>query len=616
MERAFLVIADCVVELPDASEKLVQHSHQLVAMSTGQKNGDSVYQTAYASLSAPLRFVDEHWNTIREIRRKLGESVAAIDGMLRHEGDLARTVAPLKYIQTLFKVESAGLDVAVQGMFLALTEEISGLQRRVSDTFGEKFQILRDLRGILSGAVHELEQRDAQLARFLSERQASLDQALTDLRADLDRNQQREATLTQISRGVAEQVGRLVLGLQAQDILAQKIAHVIEGTGGILARSFNSDQPRGLDREAACLRFINQSAAIERAQLESIRQDLKQTEEQLNGAICAIENQVGQLDEECMSLREFDRITVGYNGLIETLLEAVDGVSELVETTVSSTDHAFNEIQPLGGRTSNVTVTMRELSSHIRLIALNAQVQAARLDNSMGLEVLAAATNRVAVETGGISEEIATQLDQFASTMEDLVKAFTCLHERGTRQQAEWTEQSRIERQTLHSVRDSTLTELHQTVECADRIRQLVRQMRDKVNVSAQIEPGLRMPEASLDSIVQLTKAVLLRPQYEGCPVDLPPDFDPGHGRNYTMESERKVYEAALAAATATATAGPVLADAPAESVTTNSALAGSDAARVESPGAAISDLTGLAAPGAADQSPEKKEFGDNVDLF
>ncbi len=613
MERAFLSIADSLVELPGASDKLVQHSHRLVAMSTGRENGDSIYQATYASLSGPLQFVDSHWETTRQLRGQLEESMAAIDGMLRHEDDLARTVAPLKYIQTLFKVESAGLDTSVQGMFLALTEEISALQRRVSDTFGEKFLVLRDLRRILANVVLDLEQRDTQLRHFLSERRASLDQALTDLRTDLEQNRQRDAKLTQVSKGVAEQVGRLVLGLQAQDIVSQKIAHVIEGIGQVLNRSSSSDAMSDRVLEAALLRFIVQSASVEHAQLESIRGDLRQTEEQLKSAISAIEDQAGQLDHECLSMRDFDRLTVGYPGLIETLLEAVDDVSELVKTTASSTDQAFAEIQPLGGRTSNVTATMRELSAHIRVIALNAQVQAARLDNRTGLEVLAAATNRVATETGGISEEIATRLDQFATGMDGLVKEFTCLHDRGAQELQSWHEQSGAERQSLHNVRDLTLAEMNLTGECADRIRELARQMRDKINVSAQIDPGLRIPAVSLNSLVQLAKELLLQPRYAGLPAELPPEFNQGSGRKYTMESERKVYEAALAA---TSTAVPV--GAPLESVTVDSELSAVPAAASgESPGEGIGHLTGLASSGAPNQStPEKKEFGDNVDLF
>ncbi len=621
MEQAFLAIADSLVELPEASGRLVKHSHQLVAMSTGRDGGDSIYQTTYTSLAVPLEFVDGHWEKTRQLRGQLQVSLDAIDEMLRRETDLARTVSPLKYIQTLFKVESAGLDASVQGMFLALTEEISGLQRKVSDTFGEKFQILRDLRRILESVVGDLARRDQELDRFLSQRRELLQQALQELRADLERNQRREIKLTQITNHVSEQVGRLVLGLQAQDIVAQKIAHVIEGLGRMLERTTAPEAKSTPEQDAALLRFLAQSATVEHAQLQSIRQDLQQTEDQLSSAIGTIENQVGQLDEECMSMREFDRITVAFNGLIETLLEAIEGVSELVDTTVTSTDRAFTEIQPLGGRTSNVTQTMRELSAHIRVIALNAQVQAARLDSGTGLEVLAAATNRVAVETAGISEEIAAHLDQFASAMDDLVKTFTTMHDRGLREQQAWHERSQAERSALHAVRDGVLSELHSTVECANHIRELVRRMRDKVNISTQLDPIVCVPGEALAKLSGAAGQVLLRPPFAGLAAPSSA-ADAEYSRTFTMESERKVHEAALAAASASAAAasggGPgSVGSAPAISEIAPAESAGA-ADPATGPGqVALTQLSGLAETATADNAAsDKKEFGDNVDLF
>jgi hypothetical protein len=603
LEGRFLNLATAVEELPGVSAALVRHSQQLVALATGQNSGGSVYQATYDGLALRVGFVDRHWETIRGLREQLHHSLPAIDAMLRQESDLGQTVAPLKYIQTLFKVESAGLDSSLQSMFLALTEEISGLQSKVSETFGEKFQVLRDMRRVVANVVRDLERQDRELGRFLGERKQALEKTLGGLQADLEQNRRREVKLTQVSQCIAEKVGGLVLGLQAQDIVAQKLAHVRAACGQMGERYAGR---RSLDTagQSGLLRFLVQTATVEQAQLLSIQEDLRQTEEQLSGAITAIDDEVRRLDADCISLNEFDSVTVGYNALIETLLEALGGVHEMVETTVTSTARAQAEIQPLGGRTSNVTATMRELSAHIRVIALNAQVQAARIECGTGLEVLAAATNRVAVETAGISEAIATQLDQFAVTMDGLVRSIVALHAEGAAQQRSWHERNETERGALHAVRDAALRELQETAGCADRVRALIGAMRDKISLGALAEQPLAGPLEPLQAVAQHAGELRQLPEFTGLTDVSATEPDLGA---YTMESERKVHQAALAAAGRNHTAP--------------------DARLGRSPGddsSSGSALTGLATSGARQGEDQaagagnetRKEFGDNVDLF
>jgi len=114
---------------------------------------------------------------------------------------------------------------------------------------------------------------------------------------------------------------------------------------------------------------------------------------------------------------------------------------------------------------------VHDLSARILLIGLNAQVQAARVGQGGGLEVLSAHTSEISQATNRISERVAQQLDELAGGLAENVRAFEQLRLQAEAQQALVNSQGRGQEQELHAFRDAALGTLHDMATTLEEFR-------------------------------------------------------------------------------------------------------------------------------------------------
>lgn len=616
IEAKFLTIGSALEKLPGASEALVKRTEHLLVLASGRDDGESILSATMAVLREPMAYIDHYREATVGLLHRLGQALEHINRVLACEQGLQRTVAPLKFIRTLFKVESAGLSHEVQSMFLALTEDISALQARVSETFDAKFELLKGNRTTVKEVLLRLETYGREQDRLMMDKRDQMQKALADLRSDLARNRERDIELTKLSHGISQEVGTLVMGLQTQDIVSQKVAHVVSSMTGAESKLLEYREASTPPEQAALLGYFRHAGQVEQSQLAAVRDDLARAEEQLTRAISSIESQIVHLEHGCLSLKEFDRVTAGVDGLIQVLIDSLGEVRTLVAATVETAGEAYARIRPIGGQTSNVTVTMRELSAQIRLIALNAHVQAAQIRSGTGLEVLAAATAGVAAETAQISQTIASDLDQLATELDGLVRGFSELRERGAQGKGQWETQARQQEEALHRARDATLSELRGVGESIDEIKALVSDMKEKVELKSIADARIEGARAALETLAAVATQALSCPELAGC------SNGEGHTfkRDITMESERLIQEAVLSGrhpnenpTTPSADSAAVVDDCLFETGVTVPPAVSSNPSESPPP-AAQAEVPADSPP--AHEPGNKPELGANVELF
>ncbi|MBL9169396.1 MAG: hypothetical protein JNN07_16775 [Verrucomicrobiales bacterium] len=489
-------------------------------------------------LRAPLDYVDNYQRTTSELLDVLRKRTEQIQRMLLSEEELQRTVAPLKFIRTMYRVESATLGNEVQSMFLALTEEIQTLQQQVNQTFAAKFDILRANQRSMDALIRRLNQQTNEQGALMKQKRSYISKAVQDLNQDLEINRKKDIKLTQVTNRISSEVVKLVFSLQAQDVVAQKIAHVLSALDGMERQAnsdLRSDEP---DKQNASILYLYQAAGVEAAQLKAVAENLRQTDTALCGSLDVILGQVKALDLDCVSLTEFDQVTVGASGLVQTLLDSLSEVQSMVEGAVASAKDAFDAIRPMGGQASNVTAVMRDLSARIKLIALNAQVQAAHIKSGTGLEVLAAQTADIANVIGNISSGIAEELDAFTKHLDQLVETFGNLYETGTAGHQQWLVEFRAQEKELHTYRDEALSELTHIGSASDRLRKLAHNMRSRVQLKELADDRVELPSTTL-----LTLQEMMTPWVKDIPEH---ETKMAYTRSYTMESERLIHENVL----------------------------------------------------------------------
>src|SRR5262249_20671703 len=131
---------------------------------------------------------------------------AAVSETIVLESDLERVLSPLKFMQTMFRVESAALPAASREVFMALASAIGTLFRQVQASLGEQFAGLAESRLTLQSAGDRMERSNnlhvRELARRRGEMQPTLDRMASEAKAHARRNIQ----LTEASGDFAKAV--------------------------------------------------------------------------------------------------------------------------------------------------------------------------------------------------------------------------------------------------------------------------------------------------------------------------------------------------------------------------------------------------------------------------
>ncbi len=554
IEKNFIEISQRMEELSVSGGKLVARSEKLLSLSTGNELGKPALQSSIIILADPMAFAAEYRSASTVLVNTLEGCVTQISSMLGCEEQLNRAVAPLKYIRTLFKVESSELTHELQVMFVALTEEINVLQGQISTIFGEKFASLRSTRATLESVKKSLEGWAASDGINIDQKNHELAQAIEGLRANLQQNQDRDHQLNQASHAIADSISRLVVCLQSQDIVSQQIAHVLQAIRSIEERGKEISGQNVVQSPATRdhLGFVLQAATVEAAQLDSIQQELRKTEMDIVSAARAIQERMKSLDEEALRLPDLESPSASVNGLVCILVTALADVRTLVDTSMRSAIASWEAIRPIGGQTSDVTTTMRELSAQIHRIALNAQIQATQVGHGTGLEVLAAATADVARETGAVSEQLAAELDHLTGHVNEVVGQFDKLKNRGESGRTLWMQQTAEKERELHAFRDLTLQEMQEVGNICKEIFDGCEKMTGKISWNALAEKKAGVPADRLRALATCAKELL------------PPDAEgsgslPVYVRTITMESERQTQNQALRSPLETGSGGTTL---------------------------------------------------------
>jgi hypothetical protein len=553
LEERFLAATSDLEKLPSASTELVTHSEQLLGLASGKIGGEQVLNPCVALLGEPLSFLDTWLSRTEELIGHLDYSVHQIRNLRGNESALGGTFAPLTYIQVLIRIESASLDVSVQQMFEALVSDIQDLRSRVSERFASEFKGLHDteitlarLRDLLATV------REAHSVAIAGKR-AAIDQALHDVRVELETYMHRDLKLAAASKRVHSLVGDLVVQLQTQDITSQKIAHVRENLEILtpeISAALGRDDGEATTRQ---LVFVEKLARLQLAQLIAAGRDIDLATTTFESALNGVLDQAGELRGHCTNLPEFATVTVGADGLIQVLLDAIEDLRQVTSEAEQRATEAHEVVKPVGGNTSNVTQQMRELAAQMKLIALNAQVQAARIANGTGLEALAARTADIANATRGVGEEIAEQLQMLSIGLDNFVTEFDQLsqHGRAMRTMLD-TAGGELEHQ-LHAHRDHTLEEFAHVLECGNQVTTVTEQIRAQLQFGVAPSDSLKPVSDLLGEIADAAAALLAtRPPLQD------PTQDPRLEKilsRYTMASERMVHGGQQATGTTGTTA-------------------------------------------------------------
>lgn len=429
LERSFLTIGSQLDQLSEASDRLVAGSESLAHLAVGEHASQSVLATATHALQTALQENLSQETASQQFALTLVSHLEEIAKARRHEATLRSCVAPLKPIQTLFRVSAAGLDPDAQGTYSALAREIEQLNQQVTALLAQQFQGLADYHERIAQLVTRLNETHHSHEHALAEHTQQLTGSLDAMHTALTQSQGRDLRLKAAAHACHDQVGELVMAMQFQDITRQKLQH-IETAFRRLAETL---EDRDLD--AATAADMHATATVQLAQLDTVEHELRDAEAKMTLAIARLLERVEELTAESVQMRQVPTLVGSDQGVVAGLLVSFGRLRQLVTSNAALRTEAHATLAPLTGLAANLTGAMGDISRRIKLIAINAEIQAVQTSKGTGLEVLSQHTCQISDEVAQLSDRAAIELDVLIASFTALLTSCRALHAQSTAQQ-------------------------------------------------------------------------------------------------------------------------------------------------------------------------------------
>lgn len=538
--RRFSGVGDLLEKMTTAGSQLVSQGQRLLVLASGRNESKTVFESAIDLLYEPLGYMQTCASEFENLLGALETCERQLHAILGLQSSLERTIAPLGYVQTLYKIESAKLPTELAQMFIAVSHDIHRLQDKVASMFRERFTQLKSMHLTLLQIMADLRTVLPQLHRLGNERRQDIDRTLTELQAELKKNETRDLRLSTATRAISNEIGQVVVGLQFHDIITQKTQHLNQSLaesrslGVHTGQKLNTQLPENLRR-------LEQGNRLQSAHLKAIRQDLNEAMSTIASSIQKTITHTHELDENCVALTELNKVTVAPDGMIQVLLDTTSEIREIVTTTLKKSEEIHHQLTPIDTTAHSLTSTMTDLSVTMHLIALNAQIQAIRMGEGTGLEILAARTVEISFATTTFSNEALEKLNAVANVITQITRGFFKLHQLGQSQQQVLQHRGSHIENELHGLRDSSLAALS----AVGLHTKSIQTMAHEVLAFCEPDAGNSTQFDQIANSLHTTGELLLG-LTSGLDASSSQDESVDWKRRYTMESERQIHAAVL----------------------------------------------------------------------
>lgn len=393
-ESEFLAIGSQLHDFYSRATAILEMSNEALRLVAG----DDVLH-AFKGLQEIMRMMNDYVGRAEE---EAGGGVSNFSSILSQLDTVSQPLAGFKKINKSLsmlgistKIESARLGQSAAG-FDTLANDVSKLSVQViekSDTImGQKEQLAELIRQTLSQLVSSAGVQTQTTRTILDKTSDSLE-ILNDVNA---RCSSAASVISGVSADVARNIGEVVTSLQFHDISRQQIEHVEETLHELISRLQGGDlNPRDLIQDVGDL------CELQAAQLQHARDEITGAVQSIISNLRAISCQESHLSDETRGIAGVaDKASGSFFTDMEGDLSVVsDALGHSAEEN-RNISNAMNRVAGTVGNIARFVTDIETIGEEIELIALNAQIKAARTGSEgAALGVLAEAIQRLSHDT-------------------------------------------------------------------------------------------------------------------------------------------------------------------------------------------------------------------------
>jgi hypothetical protein len=536
VEQAFVTVGAALTEQTRLAQELTEQGQRLSSF-TAESAAENPVRATIEFVGSLLQQLDRFQHDTRELTEQLTEQHTTIAHVRSGGERLERAIAPLRIVDTLFRIEAAGLSEETRTAFAALTHDIAQLDVKVRETFAQHFEALGATRQAIGQVLEHFSAQRSEQEKIAANERAAMRESLGALDREIAGLTEHNVRTAELVRRIEQETSGIVVSVQYQDITRQKLEHVITALESLASRV----EGRSASESAA---LVEQAARLEAMQLRAIDADVGEAADSIGDGLRKVVAHLRDIEGECLNSMEARRSSDRVAFAFDTLSGLLAALREPMLRAEQNANAAANAVKSFGGLTADLGATIRELTWGIRLIALNAQVQAAQVQHCDGLEVLARHTYVVSEETAQCADVIGHELTSLAHRLNAIVSKTETFARETSATRAEVERETRRLGAALQEQGAVVLDALRQFPLLVRRTSAFASELLDDAVLAAVDRAPLLAAAAECDELAAWSAARASAKGRATARSEIATVRD-----TYTMASEREVHDAMLSGA-------------------------------------------------------------------
>jgi hypothetical protein len=419
LEGEFLALGKQLGEILRKSKSVQNECRGVSELLSGQEQ-DRAIHFSFQLLKKAEDLVQGSYNqyhSVFEVFTKLASGLREIEA---RQEQLRCELRPLPLISIQFRIQAGVFDKATRDGFLNLASELNTLLQELDMAVERQFQDLAEVQASCGRLMVELSEiielhksKISQTLQACREQLATLNQSFLQYETVV-------RDLSSQSTGVQKGVNSVIIALQCQDIICQKIQQVGQALDEMVRYvQAASRLPRKPEGQVDLEQLLAHESEVQLREIQAVFSQLDEAARQITDGIQLVENQVNALTDQAL--------TIGKNAVeasvMEQSVQGMRGILSIVTASVFNVNKVASALEPLKVKFTQCTEQVSTLAHGVRLAALNAQIFAIRVERGAVLEVLAE-------QTRGISELILCDVRTIDAQVHDLSASLENLQQR------------------------------------------------------------------------------------------------------------------------------------------------------------------------------------------
>ena len=350
----------------------------------------------------------------------IGISLSQEEEMQQLEGRLLENRTQFEQNSVMFRVlvlnvraEAARIDPENQAVFASVAAEMDAMERQMHATVDTAFSELEAIIQEAAGGRQELQKLQTDLHHGAQRSIQVLRGELDDIKAKLAPcavASQRITALLAQSRG---QTGDLIVALQYQDIVRQQLDHVAQGFSDLAAHVAAAP-----GRSAPDLGYLHHAARVQHSHLATSRRAIEEAGRQIQAGSDELLATGTGLVESFAAMEQLAGEVFRASRLGDIFLHETDNLVKVAEQSEATNDRIGRLLDRIEKSVKFFSIEIRRHEFEVLLVALNAQVAAARVPAARALDKLAEETARLSIDTARLTEAMSAQLTDMLARLQ------------------------------------------------------------------------------------------------------------------------------------------------------------------------------------------------------